>query len=255
MTQRKLLILGGTSESIALAHAVIRRFGERLRVISSLAGVTAVPAEMPGEVRRGGFGGIDGLAAYLAAESVDLVVDATHPFAETMSHHGVMACNRVGVPRLTLLRPAWPRIAGERRFMVPTMAAAAEKLKELRARRIFVTTGAKDLAALAVVPGAWFLIRLIEPLSDELPMPSYAFIYARGPFTETGERKLMAEHRIDALLTKDSGGRVTYSKIVAARDLGLPVVMIARPTPPPGQSVETVEAVLDWIEARLTSAG
>lgn len=251
MTRNTLLILGGTSDAVALAHAVIRRFGADLRVISSLAGVTAVPAAVPGEVRRGGFGGIEGLAAYLKEQSIDLVVDATHPFAATITRNAVEACSRLGVPRLTMLRPAWPQIAGEKRIVVPDMATAAARLVEIGAKRVFVTTGAKDLADLATAPDTWFLIRLIEPLEEPLPLRSYATIYGRGPFTESGERKVMTDHQIDALLTKHSGGHVTYGKIVAARDLGLPVVMIARPTAPSGGSVESIDAVLDWIDSRL----
>jgi precorrin-6A/cobalt-precorrin-6A reductase len=254
MTRQSVLILGGTSEAVALAHAAIKRFGPQLRVISSLAGVTAVPAAVPGEVRRGGFGGVDGLAAYLKDQSIDLVVDATHPYAATISRNALEACNRTGVPRLTVLRPTWPEIAGERRIVAPDMATAARKLVDLGARRVFVTTGAKDLDALAAAPDTWFLIRLIEPLSEPLPLRSHALIYGRGPFTESGERKLMIDNQIDGLLTKHSGGHVTYSKIVAARDLGLPVVMIARPTPPSGAAVESIQAALDWIDARLSIA-
>lgn len=251
MTQPKLLILGGTSEAVALAHALMRRFGNRLTVISSLAGRTENPVEIPGIVRRGGFGGVEGLVDYLRRETIDLVVDASHPFAATMSQHGQEAADRLGLPRLTLLRPAWERLAGERRFMVPDMAAAAARLTKISARRILVTTGTKDLAVLASVPQAWFLIRLIEPLAEPLPIPSYALMFARGPFTAAGERKVMAEHEIDTLLTKDSGGHATFGKMVAARDLALPVVMVSRPETFAARSVETVDAVLDWVETKI----
>jgi precorrin-6A/cobalt-precorrin-6A reductase len=251
MAQSKLLILGGTSEAVALAHALIRRFGDRLTVISSLAGVTETAVEIPGVVRRGGFGGLEGLTDYLREESIDLIIDASHPFAANISQHGREASTRLGLPRLTLLRPEWPRLAGEWRFMVPDMAAAAARLTKIGAQRILVTTGAKDLAKLADVPQAWFLIRLIEPLAEPLPISSYALIFARGPFTSAGERKMMEEHGIDALLTKDSGGHLTFGKIVAARDLGLPVVMIGRPETYAADSVETIEAALDWVETQL----
>lgn len=252
MAQPKLLILGGTSDAVALAHALARRFGNRLAVISSLAGVThQTPVDIPGEVRRGGFGGVDGLADYLRREKIDLVIDSTHPFAANMSQHGREACVRLSIPRLTLLRPDWPRIAGEQRYMVPDMSAAAAKLTEVGARRIFVTTGAKDLPALAAVPNAWFLIRVIEPLEAPLPIPSHALIFARGPFTAAGERRLMTEHGIDALVTKDSGGHATYGKILAARDLNIPVVMLERPDTFGSLEVDTIEAALDWVETKL----
>jgi precorrin-6A/cobalt-precorrin-6A reductase len=155
------------------------------------------------------------------------------------------------VPRLTLLRPDWPRIAGEQRFMVPDMAAAAHKLTGIGVRRIFVTTGSKDLAALATVPNAWFLIRVIEPLDESLPIPAHALIFARGPFTATGEHRIMADHGIDTLLTKDSGGHATYGKIIAARDLNIPVVMLERPQTFGTLEVDTIEAALDWVETKL----
>ena len=251
MAPPKLLILGGTSDAIKLAHALIRRFGDRLTVISSLAGRTENPAEIPGLVRRGGFGGVDGLVDYLREQAIDFVVDASHPFAATISRHGQEACERLGLPRLTLLRPDWTRLAGERRFMVPDMTAAATRLSKISAQRILVTTGAKDLESLASVPRAWFLIRLIEPIAEPLPLPSHALIFARGPFTSAGERKVMVEHDIDTLLTKDSGGHATFGKIVAARDLGLPVVMLARPDIIAGHSANTPDAVLDWLETKL----
>lgn len=251
MAPPKLLILGGTSDAVALAHRLIRRFGTRLTVISSLAGRTENPVEIPGIVRRGGFGGVDGLVDYLREQGIALMVDASHPFAAGISRHGQEASVQLGLPRLTLLRPDWRRLAGEWRFMVPDMAAAAARLTKIGAQRIFVTTGAKDLAALANVPNAWFLIRLIEPLAEPLAIPSHALIFARGPFTSASERKLMAEHGIDALLTKDSGGHATYGKIVAARDLGLPVVMLSRPETYASESVDTVDAVLDWVETKL----
>lgn len=254
MAAPKVLILGGTSDAVALAHALIRRFGDRLTVISSLAGITYSPVEVPGVVRRGGFGGIDGLADYLRNEKISLLIDASHPFAENISRHGQEACARLGLPRLTLLRPDWERLAGERRFMVPHMEAAAQRLIEIGAQRILVTTGAKDLAALAKVPKAWFLIRVIEPLAAPLPIPSHALLFARGPFTIAGERKIMTEHGIDTLLTKDSGGKATYGKIVAARDLAIPVVMLARPDTFASHSVETAEAAVDWVEAKLATA-
>lgn len=251
MAQPKLLILGGTSDAVALAHALIRHFGERLTVISSLAGVTYSPVEVPGIVRRGGFGGVDGLVDYLRSEGISMLVDASHPFAANISRHGQEASERLGLPRLSMLRPDWTRLAGELRFMVPDMEAAAARLTKIGAQRILVTTGAKDLAALARVPKAWFLIRVIEPLAEPLPIPSHALLFARGPFTIAGERRLMTEHGIDTLLTKDSGGNPTYGKIVAARDLAIPIVMLSRPNTFAAQSVETNDAVIDWVEGKL----
>ncbi len=251
MTWRRLLILGGTADAAELAGEAVARYRHRLTVISSLAGRTEIPGDIAGQVRVGGFGGIEGLVEYLRAEKIDFVIDATHPFAAAISRHAALACAQAGVPRLTLQRPAWPLTTGERRIAVADMAGAAAKLRELGARRIFVTSGAKDLAALAALTEAWLLVRLIEPPAEPLPLAHYALIFARGPFTELAERRLMEEHGIDALLTKDSGGAATYGKIVAARDLGIPVIIIGRPASDATDAVDNIEAALDWLEERL----
>lgn len=251
MAARRFLILGGTGEGARLARAAVARFGERASVISSLAGRTATPSEIPGLVRVGGFGGVEGLVKYLRDEAIDAVVDATHPFAAAMSRHAVAACARASVPLQVLRRPPWPALAGERRILVPDMAAAAVALGEIGARRIFVTTGTRDLDKLAAVPNAWYLIRLIEPVKAPLPLPHYAAIYARGPFAETADRRLMEEHGIDALLAKHSGGGATFGKILAARELGIPVVMIERPVKDMAGAVDTIDAALAWLETRF----
>lgn len=251
MARPTLLILGGTTEGAMLARTAIARFADRLTVVSSLAGRTELPGEIPGEVRRGGFGGVAGLVDFLTSRNIGMVLDATHPFAATMARHAAEACARTGVPLLAMRRPAWPAVAGERRIMVPDMTAAAATLRDQGARRVLVTTGARELATLAAAPDVWFLIRLIEPLVAPLPLPRHAVIYARGAFTETAERRLMQEHDIDALLTKHSGGGATFGKITAARNLGLPVVMVERPAVTPVAAVADIESALDWIEVRL----
>lgn len=255
MTWRRLLILGGTADAAELAGVAIARYRHRMTVISSLAGRTEIPGDIPGQVRVGGFGGVEGLVKYLRAEKIDFVIDATHPFAAAMSRHAALACAQAGVPRLALQRPDWPLTAGERRIAVPDMAGAAAKLRELGARRVFVTSGAKDLAALADLTEAWLLVRLIEPPAEPPPLAHYALIFARGPFTEVAEHGLMEEHGIDALLTKDSGGEATYGKVIAARDLGIPVVIIGRPASDVTNAVDNIEAALDWLEGLLKADG
>lgn len=255
MSWRRLLILGGTSDAAELAGEVLGRYRHRLTVVSSLAGRTEIPGDIPGQVRVGGFGGVEGLVQYLRDEKIDFVIDATHPFAAAMSRHAALACSQTGVPRLILQRPDWPLTAGERRMPVPDMARAVDKLRAIGARRIFVTSGAKGLAALADLTEAWLLVRLIEPPAEPLPLAHYALIFARGPFTELGERALMEENGIDALLTKDSGGAATYGKIIAARDLGIPVIIIDRPASESTNAVDNIEAALDWLEGRLKADG
>jgi precorrin-6A/cobalt-precorrin-6A reductase len=246
----RLLLLGGTREAVELAERVAGDPG--LHAITSLAGRTHLPAQIPGEVRVGGFGGAKGLGRFLADQAIDLVVDATHPFATRIAHNAAQACGEAGVPRLKLLRPAWRRLAGDRWIEVTGASGAAAALPGL-ARRFFLTTGRGDITAFASLAELWFLVRLVTLPETPLPLARHELICARGPFDEAAEIALMQDHRIQALVAKNSGGVMTYAKIAAARRLGLPVVMIRRPRVLPGETVETVETVdqaLAWIATR-----
>lgn len=175
-----LLILGGTGEAAALAAAAVARFGAGLRVTTSIAGRTARPADIAGERRVGGFGGADGFAAYLAAAGVDLVIDATHPFAAQISAQARAACTIAGVPRLLLERPPWVRDPGDRWTEVDDVAAAAAALPRL-GRRAFLTIGGRDLAAFAGLREMHFIIRLVEPPGTAPPLASYEVVLGAGP--------------------------------------------------------------------------
>ncbi|MFJ3789787.1 cobalt-precorrin-6A reductase [Kitasatospora sp. NPDC090091] len=242
---RHLLILGGTTEARALAAALA---GSPLRVTSSLAGRVAEPRLPAGEVRIGGFGGPDGLAAWLRAERVEAVVDATHPFAAAISGNAALAAAATGVPLLALRRPGWTAVAGDRWHPVADLDAAAAALPAL-GRRVFLTTGRQGIGTFAHLDGLHFLARSVDP--PEPPMPTALDVLLdRGPFTLDGERALLREHRIDVLVTKDSGGAATAPKLTAARELGLPVVVVQRPAPPAGVPVaESVPAALGWLGA------
>ncbi len=244
---RRILLLGGTREAVELARALANHPG--LRVITSLAGRTRNPAPLPGEVRTGGFGGAAGLKAYLEEQEIDLLVDATHPFAATIAVNAAAACGAVNVPRLKLSRPTWQPAAGDTWIEVASAAEAAAALPELAAR-VFLTTGRQDLAAFKNLPEIWFLVRLIEPPAQPLPLARYEVILGRGPFGEADEAALLRARRIGALVTKNSGGASTYAKLAAARKLGLPVVMIRRPQPPEGETVYDTQAAVDWIAAQ-----
>ncbi len=216
-------------------------------MITSLAGRTLTPHAPPGEIRIGGFGGPEGLASYLEDQSIDVMIDATHPFAEQMSRHAVQAAKQVNIMRLRLVRPPWEKQPGDN-WVDAIDAADAAKLLPNLGRRIFLTTGHKDLAAFASLDDLWFLIRTIEPVVAGGPLPRRVhLIKARGPFDEAAEIALLKEHRIDVLVTKASGGDATYAKISAARRLGLPVVMINRPPSPPGPTVHDTNAALAWL--------
>lgn len=240
----RLLILGGTGEAVALARAAAPAFD----VVTSLAGVTRDPVLPPGGIRRGGFGGSDGLAAYLRERKIDAVIDATHPFAAVMSHNATAACAQTDVPLLRLTRPAWTPQAADNWVEVPDTAGAAAAIA---ADRVFLTTGLRDLDAFAARREVWFLVRSIERPA-RVPLARYELIQARGPFDEAAETALMRRHRIETLVAKNSGGDATYAKIAAARALDLPVIMIERPVLPPAETVTDVDAALAWV--RKTSS-
>ena len=249
---KRLLILGGTSEAAQLARRAVAEFGDRLDVTTSLAGRLPSRPNLPGRMRVGGFGGAVGLAAHLAAERIDLLVDATHPFAAAISGNAAEACAMIGVPRLRLIRPEWHPGPDDRWLEAASLAESAKLLPGI-ARRVFLTTGSGGIEAFAAASGVWFLVRLFAPPSKPLTLREHETIVARPPFSREGERALMLRHCIDTLVTKNSGGP-TEAKLAAARDLGVRVVMICRPPPPDGHADEAAENIGDavtWIGRHL----
>ena len=246
MTAKELLILGGTGEASTLARAVLAHFGKTLNLTTSLAGRTQRPAPLSGRVRIGGFGGAAGLAAYLTEHRVDRLIDATHPFAARISTAARLACEQARVPRLLLLRPPWRRHPLDRWIEVDSIAAAA-KIVGSYGRRAFLTVGAGEVSCFAATAGVHFLVRLIDPPKRPLPLHRYDVVIGRGPFAMVDERHRLEREAIDVLVCKASGGAATEAKILAARELGLPVIMVQRPPPEPGDAVETVEAAVDWL--------
>lgn len=246
-----LLILGGSAEAADLARAAVERFGKSLRVVTSLAGRTAAPKKLAGETRIGGFGGVAGLTAYLQAEDVRLVIDALHPFAKVMARHAVEACAGLSLPRLALRRAPWLRQANDHWIEVADAPAAAQALIERGVTRAFLASGLKDIAAFADLPAIWFLVRLVDPPPEPLPLERHGLIFARGPFDAGQDELLLKRHGIEAVVSKNSGGKASVAKIVAARALKIPVVMIAPPPPPPGETAATVPAAVAWIARHL----
>jgi precorrin-6A/cobalt-precorrin-6A reductase len=221
----KVLILGGTQEAAGLARALA---AAGVAVVTSFAGRVAVLPELPGEVRVGGFGGAAGLAAYLRDQAITRVIDATHPFAATISAHAVQACAATGIPLERLERPLWPRRPGDRWHWADDPAMAARMAPKL-GRTILLTVGAGGLAPFARHGGPHYVLRLIEAPPRRLGFRQATVVLGRGPFTLAEEIALLDRFAIDLLVTKASGGGATQAKLVAARKLAIPVLLIRRP--------------------------
>ncbi|RHZ93295.1 cobalt-precorrin-6A reductase [Cereibacter sphaeroides] len=238
----RILLLGGTTEASRMARALAEA---GLPAVFSYAGRTAAPVAQPLPLRVGGFGGTEGLAAYIRAEGITHVIDATHPFAAQMSRNAVEACAATGTALVALERAPWAAGPGDRWLRVPSIEAAAEALPEAPAR-VFLAIGRLHLAAFAGRAQHHYLLRLVDP-PDALPLPRAETIVARGPFTLAEDLDLLRRHGIQWIVAKNAGGEGARAKLDAARELGLPVVLIDRPAIPPRPRVETPEAVLGWL--------
>ncbi|MEU2156931.1 cobalt-precorrin-6A reductase [Streptomyces sp. NPDC019396] len=241
-----VLILGGTTEARALAEALHDR---GLRVTTSLAGRVAAPRLPRGEVRVGGFGGAEGLADWLRGQQVDVLIDATHPFAGTISFNAARAADQAHVPLLAVRRPGWVPAEGDDWHLMDSLPQAADALPGL-GERVFLTTGRMGLASFVHLDTLWFLVRSVD--APEPPFPArMEVLLDRGPFTLDSERELLRRHAIDVLVTKDSGAAATAPKLTAAREAGIPVVLVRRPPVPQGVPVaSTVEEALRWTPLR-----
>jgi len=252
---RNILLLGGTGEASALAQALAVR--DDLAVTLSYAGRVAAPKAQPVAIRVGGFGGIAGLRDYLQAQAIDAVIDATHPFAAKMSANAVVACAGAGVPLVALERPAWQAMPADHWIDVADLEGAAEYLAQSEAspRNVFLAIGRLHLHHFARAPQHRYTVRLIDEPGEALPLPQVAALIARGPFTVEGDAALMRERGIEMIVAKNSGGAGAFAKIAAARRLGLPVVMIARPDIPARARVESVSEVIAWLDHAAPSGG
>lgn len=244
MNSRKtILILGGTAEAASLAEQASARFD----VTYSLAGRTANPA-LPDHatVRTGGFGGVDALADWMTENGIAAVIDATHPFAERIALNAAEACTRLRIPRLKLVRAAWQIMPGDDWHPAADVAGAATLIAGI-GKRAFLSVGRQELSSFAHLGGTELVIRSIDPAAQGDLLPGATYIAGRGPFTVADEIALFRAHKIDVLVSKNAGGAATYAKIAAARELGLPVIMIGRPAAPPGKIAATVGHALDWL--------
>lgn len=247
MTTHHVLILGGTTEARELAGRLAAR-GD-LKLTLSLAGRTREPAPQPVPVRTGGFGGAEGLARWLEAERVALLIDATHPYAARISHNAAEAAARAGVAILALRRPPWQRVGGDRWQEVTSIDEAVAAL-ESAPRRVFLALGRQEVGPFEAAPQHHYLIRSVDPIEPPLAVPHAEYLLGRGPFTEADERVLLERHFIDAIVAKNSGGTATYGKIAAAREIGIGVILVRRPELPDVLAVATVdEAVVMAVHA------
>ena len=243
----RVLILGGTIEGRELAERLAS--DARFRTVVSLAGRTEEPAALPSPVRVGGFGGEAGLCAYLADHRVDIVIDATHPFAATIKTNALSACTTLGLPLLAIERDPWQREPGDRWTIVEDVRQALIVIGETP-RCVFVTIGRQGLAALESAPQHIYLVRSIDPPVPPPNLPNVHYIAARGPFHYAGEMELMRNYGVEWLVTKHSGGASTYAKIEAGRRLNIPVAMITRPLALPRDTVATAAGALLWLDRR-----
>ncbi len=241
-----VLVLAGTTEATGLAEVLTANHG--VDVVSSLAGITSRPGTRAGSVRRGGFGGVSGLIDALGEGRFAAVIDATHPFAAVMPFHAEEAASATGTPLCRLLRPPWAPSPDDRWIDVTDLAEASRAIESIGARRVLLTIGRRGTGHFAA-SRARFLVRSIEP-PDELA-PRHELLLARGPFDVDHERDLLVRRDIDAVVSKNSGGKATVAKLVAARELGIPVVMVARPPQPDVVTVADVDHAVDWLDRTI----
>jgi precorrin-6A/cobalt-precorrin-6A reductase len=240
----RVLILGGTADANRLVAEVAR--DKRLDPVLSYAGRTEHPTPPPIAWRVGGFGGIAGLVDYLREQNIARVIDATHPFAAQISANAIAACAAADVPLLALERAPWRQVPGDRWTEIDDIAAAPEALGTV-ARRVFLGIGRQHLGVFAAHPQHHYLVRLVDPPRAPLPISDAELVVARGPFALAGDRTMLVKHRIETVVARNAGGEATYAKIEAARELGLPVVMVRRPSILDRDTVERVDDVLRWL--------
>lgn len=247
----RILLLGGTTEASLMARALAEA---GVDAVFSYAGRTHRPVPQPLPVRVGGFGGAAGLAHWLHAEGISHVIDATHPFAAQMSRNAVEACARTATPLIGLERPPWQAGPGDDWRPVADPAAAVAALPEAPAR-VFLAIGKQGLAAFAARPQHHYLLRLVDPPTEPLPLPQASVVIARGPFDAAADTALLRAHAITHVVAKNAGGTGAAAKLTAARTLGLPVILIDRPVVPPRAVAATVAEVMAWLGHAGTPRG
>ncbi len=240
----RILLLAGTSEARDLARLLSDR-GHR--VTASLAGATRAPRALGCETRLGGFGGRQGFLRWLDANRVDLVVDATHPFASTITARTAEICAARKLPYILVQRPPWPVEAADRQFEIGTAADARAHLSG--GARVFLATGRQTLDSFHVLADCQLFCRQIDPPDAPFPFANGEYVIGRPPFSVEEEVALFTRLGIDVLIVKNSGGAASASKLVAAGSLGLTTLMMRRPAPPEVPLVHDIHAALHWVDS------
>jgi precorrin-6A/cobalt-precorrin-6A reductase len=248
--RKHILILGGTTEARELGQQLAARTD--IAATLSLAGRTAAPSAQAVPIRRGGFGGVAGLTQYLRDNAVEALIDATHPYAPTISAHALDAASQTNTPMIALCRPPWRAVAGDRWTEVLDALGAVRTLG-IEPRNVFLALGRQEIAPFAAAHQHHYLIRSVDPVEPPLAVPHARYILARGPFEEEQERALLRAHAIDVVVAKNSGGAATYGKIAAARTLGIPVMLLRRPPQLPVHRVANVGEAIAWLDHVLNT--
>ena len=239
----RVLLLGGTTEANQIGRALA---AAGIAGVYSYAGRTATPVPQPLPTRVGGFGGVDGLASYLQQQQITHVIDATHPFANQISGNAVEACATTSTPLIAYLREPWAETPGDNWQHVDSFESAARALPKQPAR-IFLAIGRQQLLPFAAQPQHFYLLRMVDMLDTALPLPNAEIVLARGPFTLEGDLALLRDRGITHVVTRNAGGEGARAKLDAARALGLPVIMIDRPTLPERRTADRVDDVMRWL--------
>ena len=239
-----LLLLAGTSEAKRIAWG-LSTMG--IRAIASLAGVTRSPEPLPLPTRIGGFGGQAGFERFLQTQGITAVLDATHPFAAAMTDRTARICAVQSIPYLQILRPAWVPEPGDRWTEIAAEPDAAAHIPT--GSTVFLATGRQTLEQFAGLQGCRVLCRQIDPPTAPFPFEGGEYIISRPTCSVPREVELFQTLGVDWLVVKNAGGAESRTKLIAARQLDIPVLMLRRPPMPDALRVQTVQAALDWVAA------
>lgn len=238
-----LLILGGTTQASRLAESCA---AHKLNATLSYAGRVERVKPQPIPTRSGGFGGAEGLAQYIQSNNITHLIDATHPFAAQISGNAITAARSLALPYCAFTRPAWQPQSDDDWQIIPSLEAAIDWL-ERPAMRVMLAIGRQYLSAFEAQPHHHYLLRLVDPPITPPNFPNHQIVISRGPFTLASDLELLKQHHIEVIISKNSGGEGARAKLDAARQLGLQVVMIERPSYPERLEFNALDAVMNWV--------